>query len=57
MNEALQRKETHPQIDLYMSNLYIFLYRCFRFSRRKTQLVVQDNRHGNVVKLVVRELT
>jgi len=30
MNEALQRKEMHPQIVLGMSNLCITLYRCYR---------------------------
>lgn len=54
MNEALQGKEMHPQIVIPMTNFVWItiplLLKAFAFDGR-TQLVVQDNRHSNAVKV------
>ena len=54
MNEALQGKEMHPQIVIPMTNFVWItiplLLKALAFDGR-TQLVVQDNRHSNAVKV------
>ena len=42
MNEALQRKETHPQIDIEATNLFVWLYRCYQ----KALLLMEDAASG-----------